>query len=206
MTACADPLDPAIAVALLAAGRGERFTGDKLGDKLAHKLGADLGGRPLWHWAAEAAQRAGFRTRILIASADSAGSFTGMEWDVAVNHRAREGMGPSVAFAANAARDCKRLVFILADMPFVEPAHLRALALGEGTVFTSYPDDRRGIPAAFPASAFTRLRELQGDRGASAQAWREQASALAPASQDSLFDIDTAADLLLAHARLRSER
>lgn len=194
MTDCADMFDPSIAVALLAAGCGDRFAGDK--------LGADLDGRPLWRSAADAAEQAGFATRILIASADNLAAFEQGCWDVVVNPRASEGMGTSVACAAEAARDAKRLVLILADMPFVEPAHLRALALGEGVVFTRYPDGRRGIPAGFPASAFARLQSLQGDRGASAQSWGEDASELAPASPYSLFDIDTADDLALGRARL----
>ncbi len=198
MIACAEPLDPSIAVALLAAGRGERFAGDK--------LSAEFAGRPLWHKAAEAARSADFATRILIASGDNAALFADGSWDVVVNPRAAEGMGTSVACAAQAAHDCARLVLILADMPFVESAHLRALALGEGVVFTRYPDGSRGVPAAFPASAFARLRELQGDSGANAQAWSDEAVALAPPSPDSLFDIDTAADLALAHARLSAER
>jgi molybdenum cofactor cytidylyltransferase len=194
MTACADRLDPSIAVALLAAGKGERFAGDK--------LCAVLDDRPLWLLAAEAAERAGFASRLLIASADNAGAFEGRPWNKVVNPRAAEGMGTSVACAAEAASDAKRLVLILADMPFVEPDHLRALALGEGVMFTRYPDGRRGIPAGFPASAFARLRELQGDRGASAQTWGEDATALAPVSPESLFDIDTADDLALARARI----
>lgn len=197
MTACADPLDPSIAVALLAAGRGERFTGEK--------LAAELGQRPLWHWAAEAAVRAGFVVRFVVTSEDSVRLFSGTSWQIAVNASASEGLASSIRCAAQAAKDCARLVLLLADMPFVQAGHLRSLALGEGALFTRYPDGRNGIPAAFPAAMFARLGGLHGDRGAGGQGWSEDAEGLSPVSPASLFDIDTVADLALAEARLPVE-
>ncbi len=194
MTACAEPLDPSIAVALLAAGRGERFTGDK--------LASELGQRPLWQWAAETAVRAGFVTRFVVASEHSAQLFSGASWQISVNASASEGLASSIRCAAQAAKDCSRLVLLLADMPFVEAGHLRSLALDEGALFTRYPDGRQGNPAAFPAAMFARLSSLHGDRGAGAHGWSDSADALPPVSPASLFDIDTAADLALAEARL----
>ncbi|OBX20810.1 hypothetical protein A9995_03780 [Erythrobacter sp. QSSC1-22B] len=198
MTACADPLDPSIAVALLAAGRGERFTGDK--------LAAELDQRPLWEFAAQAALRAGFLTRFVVASEHSACLFSGAPWQTVVNARASEGLASSIRCAAQVAKNCSRLVLLLADMPFVEAGHLRRLAQGDGAVFTLYPDGRRGNPAGFPAAMFARLGGLRGDRGAGGQGWSDGADALSPLSPDSLFDIDTAADLALAKARLPVER
>ncbi len=198
MTGCADKLDPSIAVALLAAGKGERFAGDK--------LASQLGKRPLWQWAAEAAVRAGYVTRFVVISEHSAELFSGSSWQITVNADASEGLASSIRCATQAAKDCSRLVLLLADMPFVEAAHLRSLALGEGVLFTRYPDGRHGIPAGFPAAMFARLGSLRGDRGAGAHSWSHGASALSPVSPDSLSDIDTAADLALAQARLSIER
>lgn len=198
MTACAEPLDPSIAVALLAAGRGERFAGDK--------LAAELGQRPVWQWAAEAAVRAGFVTHFVVTSDHSAQLFSGTSWQIAVNGSASEGLASSIRCAAQAARDCSRLVLLLADMPFVEATHLRSLALGDGAVFTRYPDGRFGNPAGFPAAMFARLGSLRGDQGAGAHGWSKGADALSPISPASLFDIDTAAGLALAQARLPVER
>jgi len=198
MNACADPLDPSIAVALLAAGRGERFTGDK--------LAAELGPYPLWQWAAEAATHAGFVTRFVVASEHSAGLFSGTPWRIAVNARVGEGLASSIRCAAQAAKDCSRLVILLADMPFVEAGHLRRLALADGALFTRYPDGRHGNPAGFPATTFSRLGGLRGDRGAGGDGWSEDAEALSPFSPASLFDIDTVADLALAEARLPIDR
>lgn len=187
------PLDPAIGIALLAAGAGRRLGGGK--------LQADLGGRPLWRWASEAAEQAGFFTRWLIAAPEFAGEAP-PGWQLAENAEASEGIAASLRLAAGLARGCRRLVVALADMPFVPPAHLRLLAEGDGTTFTRYPDGREGVPAAFPQGALPQLATLTGDRGARALPWGGGVTCLSPSGALSLLDIDTAADLARARAAI----
>ena len=203
-SASAPPLDHSIAFALLAAGGAERFGGGK--------LRADLGGRPLWRWAADSAEVAGFVTRFLITSEADAPLLEGAAegWSVHVNHHAHEGMASSIRAAGQLAAPCARLVIGLADMPFVEPAHLRELALGTGVAFTRYPAGREGVPAAFPTACFAALEKLRGDRGAAALDWNADRTALPPPTPETLFDVDILADLdqarLIARKGLESVR
>ena len=200
-SACAPPLDRSIAFALLAAGGAQRFGG--------RKLLADLDGKPLWRWAAESAKAAGFATRFLIASAGNVAVLEGEAegWLVHANRDAHEGLASSIRAASQLAAPYQRLVIALADMPFVEPAHLRRLALGTGLAFTRYPAGREGVPAAFPNECFAALEKLRGDRGAAALDWHAGRMSLSPSSPETLFDVDTVADLERARiiAQIRSK-
>ena len=193
----APPLEPSIAFALLAAGSAERFGGGK--------LLADLGGRPLWRWAASSAERAGFTTRILIVpEADIFSETAATEgWSVHINTISQEGLASSLGLACEVTKSSQRLVIALADMPFVEPAHLRSLALDNGPLFTRYPTGRNGVPAAFPRDRFAALATLRGDHGAGTLAWANDAPGLAPPSPEQLLDIDTAHDLDRARMLIR---
>lgn len=196
MNASTRQLDPSIGFALLAAGESRRFGGGK--------LDAPLGTKPLWRWAADTVVAAGFVTRLLIVSEKTvpAQSLTANDWQTATNPNAQAGLATSIALACALAKDCSRLVIGLADMPFVEPDHLRALAQADGVVFTLYPSGRAGVPAGFPGDAFSTLAGLRGDRGAAGLNWGKPLNAIAPASLASLLDIDTPDDLERARGQL----
>lgn len=180
------------AFALLSAGAGQRFGGNK--------LGADLGGKPLIRWAAEAASLAISGPRYLIVPPDAPRFDLDRDgWIVVTNPDASSGLASSIRAAALAASDCGRLVIGLADMPFITSAHLEALAECDGVAFTSYPDGRQGAPAAFPRAAMQKLASLEGDRGAGALGW-EGATPIEPASPEESLDVDTPADLARARA------
>lgn len=188
------PPDNSTALALLAAGRGRRFGGGKLMQA--------LDGEPLWRWAAEAAEMAGFSQRLIVTNEEAiAASASDSGWQVFPNPEADEGLASSIRVAAAAAEQlgAERLVIALADMPFVEIDHLRRLAAASQVVFTHYPDGREGVPAAFPQGGFAALQDLAGDRGAGAIAWPERAS-LRPVDPVSLTDIDTPDELERAQA------
>lgn len=174
-----------IAFVLLAAGRSERFG--------SNKLLADFQGKPLWHWAAEAAENAGFEKLFLVCNPDSL-----LEprkgWRRVINHDAGRGMGNSIAKGMNTCRHCSSAVVALADMPFVTAEHLQALIESECIAFTEYGTEGMGCPAAFPQSAFSKLRRLDGDRGASALKWKG-AVALAPREALMASDVDTVEQL-----------
>ncbi|MGB3167115.1 MAG: nucleotidyltransferase family protein [Alteraurantiacibacter sp.] len=179
-------LDPSIGIILLAAGRGRRYGRDKLQEIYR--------GRPLWTWAAKAADEAGFVKRYLVRREHSSvGNRAG--WQDIINPDADEGMGTSIAAGVDAGQSCSRLVVTLADMPLVEPEHLVRLALGSGTVFTRYTNGNSGSPAAFPSSAFCDLRSLSGEAGARCLSLAG-VSAIEPCNNASLSDVDTEADLI----------
>ncbi len=192
MSSYAPPLDPSIAFALLAAGRSERFGGGK--------LEASFAGKPLWRWAADTAAAAGFATRFVIVPDPPMQLDAAEGWTIAVNSNADCGIASSIALACSLATDCRRLVIGLADMPFVEAGHLRALAMAEGVAFTSYHSGREGVPTGFPREAFATLASLQGDRGAATLPWANRV-AITPTSPASLIDIDTPEDLERAQAQ-----
>src|SRR5262245_9788344 len=106
-------------VAVLAAGRGERFGGGK--------LEAMCAGKPLGRWALEAAEAAGLGPGTIVTG--PAGVSFGGTWARLVNPRPEQGLGSSLALAAQAALDdqAKMLLVLLADMPLVTADYLRAL-------------------------------------------------------------------------------
>ena len=191
MSDCVPPIDPGVGFILLAAGRGQRFGRDKLPQ--------DFRGQPLWSWVALAAEEAGFAQRYLVSGPHSAiPARSG--WHAVINNRAAEGMGTSIAAGVRAAQHCSRVVIALADMPLVEPAHLRLLAESVGPVFTRYASGVEGSPAGFPRSVFDRLCALQGEAGARSLSLPD-ATAITPASATALADIDTPEDLLALSSR-----
>ena len=178
-------IDAKTGLILLAAGRASRFGGEK--------MAARFNGRPLVHWAIDAAEEAGFTRKALIVRERASIAAPG-GWQTIANPHADEGQSTSIKAGVQAFRDCERIVVMLGDMPFVTADHLHRLAAARGTVFTRYPGRRRGSPAAFPASTFGALLTLNGDRGAASLGF-EDASDIAPANPQMLADIDTAADI-----------
>ncbi|WP_390548965.1 NTP transferase domain-containing protein [Qipengyuania sp. MTN3-11] len=174
-----------MALILLAAGRSKRFGSDK--------LTAKVDGRPLWEWAARAAETAGFATRYLVVAAHSSIG-TRQGWDIVVNPDTDRGMGSSIAAGVTAAAARERVVIALADMPYVEAPHLRMLGEGRGTIFTRQVDDGAGTPAAFDRESFADLRSLTGDSGARSLG-TPGAKLIDPRDRRMLRDIDRPGDL-----------
>lgn len=179
--------DPATAVILLAAGRSTRFGSDK--------LVSNFDGRPLWEWAASAAEQAGFAHRFLVFG-DHSSIPERVGWETVLNPRAAEGMGTSIAsgVAEAARRQVRRIVVCLADMPRVPASHLQKLADCKGTVFTRYDETTLGVPAGFDRELFDALQALRGEQGARSLV-SGHARSIAMSDRDFLVDIDTCADM-----------
>ena len=178
-------LDRRTGVVLLAAGRGERFGGDK--------LTALFRGRPLWTWAAQAAEAIDFSERIIVVKPDDVpGNRPG--WTRIENPLAPRGMGGSIAAGVSAISFCERVIVMLADMPCVSSAHLYQLASADGAAYSRYRGNRPGCPAAFPKSAFEGLRGLAGNQGAR-RLYDEGDLLISPAGENELADVDTVRDL-----------
>ncbi len=189
-------VDHSIAVAMLAAGIGSRFGGEK--------LDADLGGKAVGRWAADTADTVGFAKRIIVTQPTPPSFFGELEgWERVINASPERGMAGSIRAAAIAAAGHKRLVIILADMPLIEADHLNRLADGSRVAFTLYADGSKGVPAAFPAVAFNSLAGLPDNHGPAALNWDMGVDALEPRSANALRDIDTAADIALIRSIVR---
>ena len=185
--------EPAIAVAVLAAGSSQRFGAR---DKLAQSLhGAALG-----EHAVRAIPRDDFAKAWVIAS--QAGHACEPAWrangfEVAVNDSAHAGMGTSLALAAALAGEagCSGLLIALADMPFVPRRHFRSLRarFAQGApIAVSATHDVRMPPAIFDAAHFGDLQHSRGDQGARTLLHQ---GVVVPCPAQWLIDIDTPAAL-----------
>lgn len=146
---------------LLAAGSARRMGSDK--------LMADLGGRPLAMHAFEAILAAGFtRPIVAVAPGSPVAGLVGVDAEVVESVDHALGMGHSVASAINAVPEgWTAAIICLADMPFVRPDTLRALAAAAApdAIVRPFFDGRPGNPVLWGRNHFPALATLSGDRG-----------------------------------------
>jgi len=160
----------ACAAVLLAAGAGTRFRGNNhkllthiaISDEnetrtifehaLAHALEADIG-------------------PVIVVTGAQRSALTSMHKaaDVTFCHNERwaEGQSTSVQAAISTARDlgCNRVVFGLADQPFISPDAWRKVAAGPGSITVATYQGLRRNPVAVDASVWP-LLPTEGDEGA----------------------------------------
>ena len=193
-----------VAGILLAAGRGTRFGGDKLAAPLPQASHGVPGGTPLGVAAAmhlvsalpdcvavvrpgdafsEALQRTGIRI-VECANAD-------------------DGMGASLAFGVGATSDDDGWIVALADMPWIAPATIRAVAdaicNGAGIAAPVYRG-QRGHPVGFARAHAAALLGLTGDAGARALLVAHAVTLLEVDDAGSVRDVDTPVALAAPHA------
>lgn len=191
--------DGALLIAVLAAGGATRFGGGK--------LDAVLAGKAVGQWVLDAVAAAGLEPGVIVVGANVPAFAAASAWPLLVNQRAGDGLGTSLALAAAAAQG-RALLVLLADMPLVDPAHLRALAAADGSAATRYPGGKAGVPALIGPALLAELAALAGDAGAGALLSTRADVALLDPPAGMLLDVDTAADLARAEAGLkgRSQR
>lgn len=179
----------AVLVAVLAAGLATRFGGGK--------LDADCAGKPLGSWVLQTVEQAGFVPGIIV-TGPVAPTFTAKAegWKLITNRDPAAGLGTSLALAAAQAKAASRdLLVLLADMPLIAPAHLKALTAEKRVAATHYPDGRPGVPAYFPQSSLEQLVNISGERGASAILRQNAQLSLIAAEAETLLDVDRPQDL-----------
>lgn len=116
------------------------------------------------------------------------------------NPEAGEGMASSARIGVLAAEQqgAQGLVLLTCDQPLLTAAHLQALIAEPQRITGSAYAGRTGVPAFFPAKAFSELKQLRGDVGA-----RDLLrTAFAVACEDLALDIDTEEDLQRATQRM----
>ncbi|MDO6414901.1 NTP transferase domain-containing protein [Sphingomonas sp. BIUV-7] len=181
-----------IAGILLAAGRSTRFGADD-------KLVAVLEGRPLIDHAAQALRDAPVGLRFVVRS-KAADALDGFE-TVRVAEGAEMSRSLAAGIAAARAAGAEGALVLLADMPFVTPAHLAALVAGfagRSTLLASTDGTRPSPPALFGADRFAELEAGSGDAGGRRLL---AAATLIAAPPGSLRDIDTPEALAAARGR-----
>ncbi len=180
---------------LLAAGRSQRFGGDKL----AHRL---PDGRPLAVAAADSLRPACDRLlAVLRPGADRLAALLGAAGcETLICLDAERGMGNSLACAVRATPEAAGWLVALADMPYIATASHQqvaaALRCGASIAAAEYRG-RRGHPVGFSARWFAALSTLSGDHGARAIVQANDASITRCAVDDDgvLRDVDTRGDL-----------
>jgi molybdenum cofactor cytidylyltransferase len=85
------------------------------------------------------------------------------------------------------------------DMPLVSTDTLRRLCettRADGAAACRYPDGRLGSPACFDAALFSKLEQIEGDRGAQSVLNDTDNTIGLPVDPSELYDVDSAEDLL----------
>jgi len=185
---------------LLAAGAGRRFGTDKLLQPLP-------GGEPMGVAAARNLVAAVGAGVAVVRAADSALAAalerTGLR--VVVNPRTDAGIGGSLATGVAATPDADGWLIALADMPWVEPATIAAVAAalaGGAALVAPAHEGRRGHPVGFATRWRKELLALTGDRGARdvLAAHPDELVLLPTDDAGVLRDVDRVADLAVAAA------
>ncbi len=193
---------PRIVGVLLAGGRGERFGGGKLLAPLQSAQDDVVAGTPVGVAACRHLTASLPATIAVVRPGDAAlmAALRLAGARVIVCERADEGMGASLACGVAAAADADGWVVALADMPWVRPATIdavaAALAAGADIVAVRY-DGQRGHPVGFARRHGVALTALRGDEGARAVVARHAATVQSIDVDDPgvLRDVDRAADL-----------
>ena len=185
------------ALILLAAGAASRFED---GDKLL----ADLNGETVLSQTSKLNTVLPFGQSLAVIGPDQdqrAALLKKDGWQTIVNPQAREGQATSLRCAIEAIEgdpSIDQVMIVLADMPNVRGAHLRALlqaatpniqavmSLSEGTLMP---------PALFRRDQFADLKNLSSDRGARSVFDDLANTATANLSPEAAIDIDTRQDL-----------
>jgi molybdenum cofactor cytidylyltransferase len=121
--------------------------------------------------------------------------------ELAVNERAHEGMGTSIARGVAAAPDADGWLIALADMPDIAPSTIEAVraALAAGAPAAApWYGGRRGHPVGFCAALRAALLALQGDLGARTVLEAHPPRHIEVGDRGCLLDLDSPADFRAA--------
>jgi molybdenum cofactor cytidylyltransferase len=112
---------------------------------------------------------------------------------------ADQGMGATLAFAAQQIGDWDGCVVCLGDMPFIETATYRRIAelVTTGSIVTPTFDSKMGNPVAFGKNLYTDLEALTGDSGGRklTSMYPQSVRELQVSDPGILHDIDTPEEL-----------
>jgi len=156
---------------------------------------AALNGEPLLARAVRIAQQASCSPILVVLGAEADRIRTACclhNATIVINQEWREGMASSIRAGIDALQNLNPedpptgVLLMTCDQPAVTPTHLCALATTGDLTASAYAG-RRGVPAYFPASSFSALKQLTGDSGAR-ELLRNARTSLLPFGE---LDVDT---------------
>jgi molybdenum cofactor cytidylyltransferase len=154
-----------IAAVILAAGRSTRMGPE-------NKLLADLNGKPLVRWVAEAALASQARPVLAVMGHQTAqvtAAVDGLDLTLADNPDYATGLASSLRTGIRALPEAADGVLVLlGDMPRITAAHIDRFiaASASGKIIVPVHQGQRGNPVLWPARYFPQLLALEGDAGA----------------------------------------
>ena len=89
---------------------------------------------------------------------------------------------------------CRRLLLLVCDQPYLRPEHLTALLQTPGSIAAAHYAGRLGVPAVFAQEHFPALASTRGDQGA--RTLLRTLPVTAVPMPEAGFDVDTPEDLL----------
>ena len=177
---------------ILAAGFSNRFGAIKLNAQLASD-------KTVFEQTLERIKLA-IPARVIVTRPEVAALLSDCGEPVRVFEQAEQGMGATLAFGVNLARDWDGYLICLADMPFVETSSYQQIAeqLNPDSIVIPAYQSQTGNPVGFGRHFFDQLTELSGDAGARSVIQQNQAAVTRLALDDPgiLHDIDTPEDLM----------
>lgn len=184
---------------LLAAGKGTRFDPSGRRNKLEQRLvdGEEVA-------VASAKNLLAALSRVLVVvrpeNENLAARLQDAGCGITVCPHAEDGMAASLVHALSQVCDAQGWVIALADMPYVQPSTIGALAdavLKGAGIAVPCSLARRGNPVAFGRAHLDELLQLRGDEGARRLLRKYPVAEIAVDDEGILRDIDTPADLRL---------
>ena len=176
-----------IGCVILAAGKGERFGGDK--------LHAEFSGLSLILRAMQAVPE-GCPAAVVTGDSSISALARVHQMTVVWNHRPELGISRSVCLGTMAMTHYDALCFLVADQPLLRRESVSRLLdewrLHPDCIIRAAHDGKPGNPCVFPREFFPALCSLQGDRGGSAvaKAFPDRVHLVQLPSQE-LMDCDT---------------
>jgi molybdenum cofactor cytidylyltransferase len=204
--------DGLIVGVLLAAGRGARFDASGTTSKLlaaAPGGGGTAAGTPVALSAALALRSITPRVVAVVRPADSLAQqalhalLRDAGCELAINPRADDGIGSSIAAGVAASPDAAGWLIALADMPAIAADTMAAVrdALRDAPATAPRHRGQRGHPVGFTAALRDDLLALSGDEGARSVLQRHPPRLINVDDPGCLLDLDTPADFAAARVR-----
>jgi CTP:molybdopterin cytidylyltransferase MocA len=189
------PTEEGTAAVILAAGKGQRYSGD------THKLLANFKGKPVLQWVIDNVIEANFSAVYIVSGAinlhtESSLNLTSENITIVQNHNFEEGQVTSLRSAISVAgQDGYTAVTVgLGDMPLVPSSAWTAVSEAEGQLVTATFSGNRCPPVKIDEELWT-LIPISGDEGARSLLRLRPDLVNEVPCEGSPIDIDTRSDL-----------